>query len=185
MKKKLLMITMAMLAITSSSLLVSCGDDVDEPEKVPEQGTKGIHKIEATFSGDTDNWVATSQYIGFITDRTFSELSYETTGTVAYGPIYDENTGLTVPEAIMNKPVNVVITTKSECERLGLQFGCYNRNAYSDNPDKSSTLTVSFKGYVNGKLTNSYTKTFTVGQTVAVVFSSVKHSSDGKQIVEH
>ena len=85
----------------------------------------------------------------------------------------------------MNKPVNVVITTKSECERLGLQFGCYNRNAYSDNPDKSSTLTVSFKGYVNGKLTNSYTKTFTVGQTVAVVFSSVKHSSDGEQIVEH
>ena len=59
MKKKLLMITMAMLAITSSPLLGSCGDDVDEPEKVPEQGTKGIHKIEATFSGDTENWVAT------------------------------------------------------------------------------------------------------------------------------
>ena len=77
------MVTMALLAITNSPLLVSCGDDGDDPEKVPEQGTKGIHIIEASFSGDTDNWVATSQYVGFITDKTFSELSYETTETVA------------------------------------------------------------------------------------------------------
>lgn len=184
MKKNLLTLTMALFAITSSPLLVSCGDDEEEPERVPELGTKGIHKIEATFSGDTENWIATSQYVGFATDKTFSELSYETTGTVAYGPIYDENTGLTVPEAIMNKPVNVVITTKSESERLGLQFGCYYRNAYSDDADKSSTLTVNFKGFVNGKLTNTYTKTFTKGQTAVVMFSSVKHSSDGEEIVE-
>ena len=52
MKKKFLMVTMALLAITNSPLLVSCGDDGDEPEKVSEQGTMGIHKIEATFSGE-------------------------------------------------------------------------------------------------------------------------------------
>lgn len=185
MKKKLLIFTMALLAITSTPLLASCGDDGDEPEKVPEQGTKGIHKIEATFSGDTENWTATSQYVGFITDKTFSELNYETTGAVAYGPIYDENTGLTAPEAVMNKPVNVIITTNQECERLALQFGCYYRNSYSDGADKSSTLTVNFKGYVNGKLTNTYSKTFTAGQYAAVFFNSVKHSTDGENIVEN
>lgn len=184
MKKKIALLSMALFAITSVPLLTSCGGDDDDPVESPEQGTKGIHRIEATFSGETEHWTATSQYVGFITDRTFSELSYETSGTVAYGSIYDENTGLTVPEAIMNKPVNIVITTKSECERLALQFGCYYKNAYSDNADKTSTLTVNFKGYVNGKLTYSYSRTFVAGQTAAVGFNSVKHSTDGEQIVE-
>lgn len=183
MKRKLTTLTMVLFAITSPLLLIGCGGNDDEPENSVQE-TKGIHRIEATFSGDTQKWTATSQYVGYITERTFSELSYETTGTVAYGTVYDQNTGLTVPQAIMNKPVNVVITTNQECERLALQFGCYYNKTFDDNADMSSTLTVNFKGYVNGKLTNSYTRTFTAGQFVGIMFSSVKHSTDGEEIVE-
>ena len=76
MKKKIALLSMALFAITSVPLLTSCGGDDDDPVESPEQGTKGIHRIEATFSGETEHWTATSQYVGFITDRTFSELSY-------------------------------------------------------------------------------------------------------------
>lgn len=187
MKKNLFTLVMAVFAFACSSLIVSCGNDANELP-APDKGTKGIHRIEATFSGDTENWRGASQYIGYVTDRTFSDLEYKTTGKVGYGEIYDENTGLTYPTAIMIDPVDVVVTTKKECERLSLGFQSHHKSMLEgnlNNIDKSSTLTVTFKSYVDGKLIKKYSKTFVGGQRGIVVFNSVDHSTDGEAVIDY
>lgn len=184
MKKNLITLMMALFAITCSSVFVSCGNDGDDiPTPAPEQGKKGIHRIEATFSGDIENWNAVSYYVGHISENSFSELEYKTEGDILYELIFDEGISTKIPTAIMRDPIDVVVTTKQECERLGLAFGCfYKKMASNTSADKASTLTVNFKSYVDGKLTKTYSRTFTYKQVATVFFNSIEHSTDMEDV---
>lgn len=187
MRKKILLFTMSLLAISSVPFFASCSDDDDNEEQIEVNGSDvyGIHCIEVSYSGDTKNWMAANTYFGIISDSCFiNDYNSVTEGKFVIIPVSSLGSSGTGSIAIITGAVKQVVTTATKCNRLAIEFGGGYQYESGEYLGKNSSLTINLKGYVNGKLTNSFTKTFYGNECFAGLFSSTKHPDDRLEIAK-
>lgn len=150
MRKCISMLVAALFAI-SPILFPSCSGS-DNSEVSPQE--KGVYKVEVSITGDMEGFVpiitAQAKYEDSNPQKAISTSSGEmisfTDGFFGYN--YDEN-----PEEFSK-----AITFSTTNQAIGLEVGVYPHKSNVGNVSTTHWITITAKGYFNGKLIKSETK---------------------------
>ena len=156
---------MLALMIAAVFTFTACGgDDDDELPDVYVKTTEGVHRIEVSFSGSTAGWKCDATFIG-------------TYGT-GYSKLYEN--GVQVGDAYGysdDKLRSYAIETDAKCDLMSITMILSHGISVSVEP-----ITVTLKGYVNGKQTNMKVVEIPASETnKGIVFSAEDIGADLKK----
>lgn len=173
MKKYLVSILMAALAIMCVTTFTACGgDDDDTPGSETSGITFGTHRIDVNFEGNTSGWTVT---VGF------SAVKASSTGMGA--KLYENGQELNQEayEWANNKFRSYSVSTDDKCQSLCCVL-YVRRNAHAT----AEPITIRLKGFVNGKQTKE--QTFVADgshPTKVITFYSEISGADNEQDINY
>lgn len=172
MKKYFKPLMLAVLMAVSVPLFTACGSD-DEEEKTEQGVAVGSHRIDVSFSGDTQGWD-----VGL----TFLATAYYANGTPFPG-MYENGKELETSYAGTWKSYEMrdySVSTGSNCQSLLLTLAI--SKSYSESA--TGTITVHVRSYVDNKLKKekTYSMSPADGTEKQITFFSVMEDVDSERI---